>query len=119
MSKCICDDCDHKVTNAAVCEFHLTHKSSEKSPRTRRQIAKEFGCIARIGGWGIKSPMVRIKCYLMRLSGQSYPRPSIIIPLDGWVTDPNEIIKAIRLDDELGISAHPVVLEQSKKEEEL
>lgn len=31
------------------------------------------------------------------------PKPAWRYPTDGWITDPQEIIKAIRLDDELGI----------------
>lgn len=43
--------------------------------------------------------MPRLRWYWMRLHGRyDYPRPSIIIPLDGWITDPNEILQAI-VDD--------------------
>jgi hypothetical protein len=35
--------------------------------------------------------------------GNKHPKRAFWWPTDGWITDPDEIIKAIRLDDELGV----------------
>lgn len=46
----------------------------------------------------------RLQWYLMRLRGRyDYPKPMWFYPTDGWITDPTEIINAIRLDDEMGV----------------
>lgn len=48
----------------------------------------------------------RLAWYLMRLKGRyDYPKPCWYSPTNGWITDPKEIIKEIRLDDELGIKS--------------
>jgi hypothetical protein len=38
---------------------------------------------------------------------KSHPKQCWWFPTDGWITNPTEIIKAIRLDDELGIAPNP------------
>lgn len=40
-------------------------------------------------------------------SDRSNPKPALFYPTDNWITDPKEIINAIRLDDELGIEPKP------------
>lgn len=36
--------------------------------------------------------------------GSKHPRRAFWWPADGWITDPNEIIRAIRLDDDMGVN---------------
>lgn len=42
----------------------------------------------------------RVKWYF---SDKSTPKPVWVYPADNWITDPEEIIKAIRLDDDMGV----------------
>ena len=64
--------------------------------------AKEFGADFRIGRHGFC-----IKTYLkwmLNIGGaREFPKPMLVVPLDGWITDPEEIKRAIMLDDEMGI----------------
>lgn len=63
------------------------------------KLAKEFGCQLRFGKYGVK--------FINRDPLGNIYKLVQIIPLWGWITDPNEIINAIRLDDELGIVYNP------------
>lgn len=49
--------------------------------------------------------LVAIKDLIKR--PKSHPRRSFYHFTDGWITDPKQIIRAIRLDDELGIKSTP------------
>lgn len=53
-----------------------------------KHLAKEFGCVARIGRYGIK--------LLPRDPGGKVYKLLSIIPLDGWVTDPKEVERIMR-----------------------
>lgn len=61
-----------------------------------KKIAKDFGIKFRIGRFGIK--------FFPRDPGGKIYKLVQITPLDGWITDKKEIIRAIRLDDNLGIA---------------
>jgi len=61
-----------------------------------KKLAKKFGCLFSIGKYGFqwlpKDP-----------SGKAY-KLFQIVPLDGWITDPNEIIEAMANDPAFSIS---------------
>lgn len=66
--------------------------------------SKEFGCLFRIGKWGVNSPKVLIGYYIMRMSGRSdYPKPMLIVPLDGWLDTPPDILQAMMDDPDMDI----------------
>lgn len=53
-------------------------------------------CIGRNG--------IMITKYIKWLfSNREYPKPMVIVPLDGWISDKDEIIRSIRMDDDMGI----------------
>lgn len=61
-----------------------------------KQIAKEFGCCISIGKYGLK--------WLPKdPSGKAYKLFNII-PLDGWITSPKEIMEAFANDPDFKIS---------------
>lgn len=61
-----------------------------------KQMARELGCCASIGRYGLK-------LFPKDPSGKTY-KLFQIIPLDGWITDPKEIIESFANDQDFKIS---------------
>lgn len=60
-----------------------------------KQVAKQLGVRYLFGRWGVS--------FYSAIPGEGKYWRFKLVPLDGWSFDPQEIINAIRLDDELGI----------------
>ncbi len=63
-------------------------RSGEPTIDNYKERAREFGCHLRIGKYGIN--------FLPRDPNGRIYKPLNIIPLDGWVTDPQEVERIIR-----------------------
>lgn len=61
-----------------------------------RQVAKELGVKHHIWKWGVQ--------FLPRDPWGHIYRLFYVFPLDGWITDPHEIIEAIANDPDFSIS---------------
>lgn len=59
-----------------------------------KEVAQRLNCSFRVGRYGVK---------LLGRKLNGGVRLFSVTKLEGWIFDPEEIIEAIRLDDELGI----------------
>lgn len=61
---------------------------SDTQSQQYTNLAKEFGCRFRIGRFGIK--------FLTRKPSGGLNKLVAVIPLDGWILDPEEVAKEIK-----------------------